>query len=142
MPTLTRRRVIAGGAAVTLLAGAARGFNFPPPSQRAAGTLDSDVTAVSARVYDAAGDWCALDLTVTVAPGERIVIEDENVGGSDRTVSDAGRKMLTAVVPADSDVLLYAVDLDAGTSRRLREHHITEDCTLTNATTENNATNL
>jgi len=138
MPTLTRRRVIAAGAAVTLLAGAARGFDGPPPAERAAAPLDSEVTAVSARVYDAAGDWCALDLTVTVAPGERIVIEGANVGGSDRTVSDAGERGLTAVVPADSDVLLYAVDLDAETSTRLREYHISEDCTIKNTDTDHN----
>jgi non-canonical (house-cleaning) NTP pyrophosphatase len=88
------------------------------------------VVAADARVYDTHANVCAIDLVVAVAPSDRVVIENELPGGSDRTVDGDGKRALTTVVPAASDVLIYAVNLEAGISNRLQKYRVTEDCGL------------
>ena len=91
-------------------------------------TPASEVSSAESGVYDRAAGMCAIDLVVDVAPGDRVVIENELPVGNGRTVENAGQRYLTAVVPADSTVLIYAVNLEANTSKTLKAHHVSEDC--------------
>jgi hypothetical protein len=90
----------------------------------------SSLVSTNATVYDEYADICGIDLVVNVAPSERVVIENDLPGGSDRTVQNSGQRFLKTVVPADSTVLIYAVNLNENTSKRLKSYRITNDCTL------------
>ena len=96
-------------------------------------TPASEVRSAEAGVYDRAAGMCAIDLVVDVAPGDRVVIENELTVGNGRTVENAGQRYLTAVVPAESRVLIYAVNLEANASKTLETYRVTDECTLREA---------
>ena len=91
----------------------------------------SEVLDAEPRTYDMTAGMCAIDLRVDVGDSERVVIQNELAGGSDRTVENTGERILSTVVPSDSEVLIYAVDLEENTSAVLERFHVTEDCSLT-----------
>lgn len=109
-----------GGASATSTAKAS-----PVPS--------SELVAADGSVFDDRADVCAIDLVVDVAPSERVVIQNEFPGGGDRTVENNGKRTLQAFAPANSTVLIYAVNLDENTSKRLATYNVTDDCALEDA---------
>lgn len=90
----------------------------------------SELIDSGTRSYDATAGMCAVDLLVDVAPSERVVVQNEVAGDSDRTVENTGERAFATIVPIDSEVLVYAVDLDAGTSTVLERFHVDGDCSL------------
>lgn len=90
----------------------------------------SELVDAGARTYDATAGMCAVDLLVDVASSERVVVQNEVAGDSDRTVQNTGERGFATIVPSDSEVLVYAVDLGEGTSAVLERYHVTEDCSL------------
>ena len=90
----------------------------------------SELVEAEASVYDETAGMCGVDLLVDVADSERVVIQNELPGGSGRTVQNTGERVLTTIVPWDSTILIYAVGLEANTSKVLKEYHISEECTL------------
>jgi len=130
--TIDRRSFLFGsfaalgiGAAATLAGATADDAESTDPS-----VPSSELVEVNASTYDMTAGMCSIDLLVDVGDSERVVIQNELPGGSDRTVENTGERILTTVVPWDSEVLIYAVDLEAGTSAPLKRYHISEDCTL------------
>ena len=85
----------------------------------------SEVLDMNTSYYDERANMCALDLRIEVAPDERVLIHDD-LGGSDRMVKNTGERILRAVVPADSNVLIYAVRLDSNTSMELETYRLSE----------------
>ena len=110
------------GIATATIAPGSEGDRPEPPS--------SELVDSGTRTYDATAGMCAVDLLVDVAPSERVVVQNEVAGDSDRTVENTGERGFATIVPTDSEVLVYAVDLDAGTSAILERFHVGEDCSL------------
>lgn len=101
-----------------------------PPLDTRSG-ISSQLLDVDPNSYDMTAGMCEISLLVEVADSERVVIQNEVAGDSDRTVENTGERFLSTIVPSDSEVLIYAVDLEAGTSAVLERYHISEDCSLT-----------
>jgi len=119
---------ILAAAGLVVVAGCAASADSSPSAP------SSKLLSADGSVYDDYADMCAIDLVVDVADSEQVVIQNELPGDSDRTVQNTGNRSLRTVVPADSDVLIYAVDLDANTSKRLKAYHLSDSCTLSERT--------
>jgi hypothetical protein len=90
----------------------------------------SNLLKAEAEVSDFQKKFCSIHLLVDVGASERVVIQNDMDGDTDRTVQNSGERILTTTVPVDSTVLIYAVDLDANTSKTLKTYRVSEDCTL------------
>ena len=97
---------------------------------------ESELVDAGSSTFDATAGMCGVDLLVDVAPSERVVVQNAVAGDSDRTVENTGERVFTTFVPSDSEVLIYAVDLDGGTSGVLERLHVGEDCSLSEGSFE------
>lgn len=101
-----------------------------PPLDTRSG-ISSELVEAEASRRDMTTSICELALRLDVADSERVVIQNDFAGDSDRTVENSGERILSTNARSDSEVLIYAVDLDENTSAVLERFHVTEDCSLT-----------
>jgi len=129
---LTRRNLMFGSLATLGVVGgfATIGVVTDDRSESVGPVPSSELVSAEASVYDERAGMCGIDLVVDVAESEHVVIQNDMDGGTDRTVQNSGERLLRTVVPSDSSVLIYAVDLDANTSKTLARYRVSEECTL------------
>lgn len=90
----------------------------------------SEIVSAESVVYDDYADMCAIAFVVDVTEGERIVFENEMDGSTDSVVDANGKRMLKEVIPKDSALQVYAVNLAAHTSSRLKTYRLNDECGL------------